>query len=509
MGIFSRVFGTEPERVEKSKGASGTVNMGGYLVSSEYQADLRNPKQAFKTWERMRRSDPSVRETLWHIYAPILNADWDVHAPDEPDELEQEVTAMVRAAYFEWLTQPFTEYLRSTLDYLTYGSMVNEEILQVVEKELRVERIVQDADMTAAEPPLPVELPERAQKEAHVLPRRQYITWRRFAPRLPHTITEWHLDANGELEAITQEVFVPTPEGGDWKRVRIPADRLQVFTHEKFGEEFTGISILRSAWKPWVYKEMIEKVAAISMERFGVGVPVVWIPRERENDDALVDEIEQGLLNLRAGEFSYLIFPGPKTTGNIPGFDFDIVSPKGSPPPFKEMLEFYRGEIAGALLARFKELGHTRTGARATANVQSEVWYNALHAIARYIEDVNAVSIKRLVDLNYEGVRRYPKLKASGIEARNLLEFAQAVALLTNASILFPDTPTRSWVRGAIDAPAEDEQEAAERAAMEQQMKKIEQLGAFGFELNPVETARPRNPDSSSQRRTQDGTKGT
>ncbi len=498
-------------------GASGTINMGGYLIASEYNVNLRDPKRAFAVWEKMRRSDPAVRETLWHVFANILNADWAVHPPENGDELDDELAAFGNAAFFEWPAQPFTEFLRHALDYLTYGSMVFEEVLQVIDAELRIDRIAPkpgaptEAATAADIPGLDAveELqPEQPEHEEVTLPSRQFLTWRRFAPRMPDTITEWRLDDVGELRSIVQQVFKATAEGGTWVEVEIPAEQLLVFTHERFGDEFTGISILRSAYKPWVYKEMIEKISAIAFERHGVGVPVAYIPREREGDEELAEEIEGFLQNLRAGEQSYILFPGPRTTGNIPGFDFEIVGMTGAVPPFKEMLEYYRGEIAGALLARFKELGHAQTGARATANVQSEVWYNVLHAIARYIEDVANASLRRLIDLNYPDVERYPKLKASGIESRNILELAQSLALLQGSELLYPDTGTRAWVRGAIDAPAEDEEEAEMMRQQQQLQMKLESLGGLGLN-DPADTARPRNPDSSSQRRTQDGTKGT
>lgn len=174
------------------------------------------------------------------------------------------------------------------------------------------------------------------------------------------------------------------------------------------------------------------------------------------------------------------------------------MSPTGTAPQFKEMLEYYRGEVAGAMLARFKELGQAQTGARATANVQAEVWYNALHAIARYLEDSCNAALRRLIDKNYPNVTRYPYLKASGIEARNVLEFAQAMTLLTNAGLLFADTPTREWVRNAVDAPAEDEEEAEMMTQAKALQQKLETLGGIGFEENPEETGRPRTSKSST-----------
>jgi phage gp29-like protein len=141
-------------------------------------------------------------------------------------------------------------------------------------------------------------------------------------------------------------------------------------------------------------------------------------------------------------------------------------------------------------------LGHAQTGARATSSNQQEVWYAALHALARYIQAQLNVFIRRLVDVNYPDVERYPKFVFRNIEARNLLEYAQGIALMANAEMLVPDEPTRDWVRRSIDAPAEDKDEARLRAETSRQefaLDKGDKAGVFQIEDDPSQTARPRN----------------
>jgi hypothetical protein len=460
-------------------GASGTINYKGYLQTSEYNPDLQWPA-CLDVYERMRRSDPSVRETLWHMFGPVINAVWTIEPPDDPSDLEREQAACAHAALFEWLEQPWTEVLEHALSYLTFGHSVFEPVFQAVTRSLTV---VQPADASAAQeeaseetPPTPTpgavaaaDLPSLGAQpvpdppmppdtETKLMPPRQFTTWRRFSPRLPKTLWRWNTDEYSELKSVTQTTWLTLPDGSQGYRiVDIPAENLMVFTHEKWGDEWTGISILRSAYKPWVMKEMIEKIAGIAYERHGVGYLIGYIPRERAEDDNLRAQMGQMLSQLK--QDAYAVMPGPKQMSGSTGpqgYLIEILTPPGGLPNFEPILQYYRSEIAGAMLARFKELGHGSTGARATADVQSAVWYNALHAVARYVESNFNVAIRRLIDLNYTGVQRYPKLKASGIEARNMLEFAQAIALLTDSEILSPDLGTRQWARTVIDAPRED-----------------------------------------------------
>lgn len=523
---------------EKEFGATGTSNYNGYLIQSEFNPDLRGTA-AYDVWEEMRRSDASVRETIWHIFAPILNANWSIEPPLEPDDDELEQAEFIRCAFFEWLDQPFAELMRNVLSYVEMGNAVFETTFKVEERALTMHVTKEQEETDPADelklgedgaPPPPPLPPGR---EKVTLPSRQFITWRKFAHRLPKTIWRWNTDAYGDLLSVVQlapktqpGAKVPTgqrgPDGAlpmdvpeaalgapqDWRMLPIPAQYLLVFTHDKWGDEFSGISLLRAAYKPWWLKQMIERTMGLSYERYGVGVPVAYIPSDREQDTKLIDEIETMLTNLRAGDQNFLIFPGSKATHTRPGYDFEIISPGSTFPSFVEALEYLRGEIAGAMLARFKELGMSQTGARATASIQSEVWYNLLHAIARYIEDQFQLAIKRLIDMNYSGVTRYPRLQASGIEARDLLAFSQSVALLVNSEVLLPDTPLRAWVREFVDAPAEDASEANARLknnALQQNVQNQSDLGfGRGPETEPSQTARPRVENAKGNADTED-----
>lgn len=493
-------------------GAAGTINYKGSLQPDEYNPDLRWP-QSIDVYERMRRSDAAVREALLHITAPVLAAERTIEPPDDPDDRELEITEFIRCALFEWMEQPFDELLQQILTFLPMGHSVFEPVYMLTSRSLRVQRRIEESELEDVEdaleaaapgdPPDPasvVKVPSVEEKELVELPPRLFQTVRKLSQRLPRTIVEWNVDRAGELTSIKQHVPITHDDGSQtFEEVTIPSEYLLVFTNERWGDEITGQSILRAAYKAWHLKEVIERVMGIAYERHGVGVPVAYIPRDRENDQQLLDMLEEMLTNLRAGEFSYLVFPGPKSTGNTPGFNFDIVSPQGGLPDFEKALLYLRGEIKGALLVRFSELGHGQSGARATASTQAEVWYAALLTVTNLISSQMNVLIRRLVDVNYSGVERYPTLKFSGIKARNLLEFAQAVALLVNAGVMNPDTPLRAWARHEAEAPTEDPDEARQRQQLDQERFALEKAATAGlFEPEPEETARPRNSKTNT-----------
>ena len=434
-----------PPQAPKEIGASGTLNYHGYLQQEEYNSDLIG-ERGLMVYDRMQSSDGAVAETLGHITQPILNAAWPIeHAGSEP--LDLELAALAENALFDWLEQPWLEVIDQALDYLPFGHAVFETPYKIIERELEYE-IPNEYEVDAQ---------GRRTPKRVVMPSRQYATFERFAPRLQRTVIKWSVEA-GKLVSITQQAMT---DSGAFEQMTIPGEQLIVFTNRKRGDDFAGRSLLRPAYKHWWLKELLEKIGVLAAIRHGIGVWVAYPPASAKDDAAIADRIETILEALGAEEKTpYIVSPGPKAMGAGIGHDgwtWEIQVPAGGIPDFKSLLEYHRGEIKGSVLARFSELGHGQTGARATGDTQSQVWYDALHSTAKYMCEVFNVAIKRLIDLNYPGVERYPKLTVANIEARNLQEFADAHYKLVQCEAIKPDGTYRAAVRKFVDMPPEDE----------------------------------------------------
>jgi hypothetical protein len=426
----------EPDVTPPSEqGASGTINVSGFLQSTEY-LPLLTGLQGLKTIDQMLRSDGAVQEATEHIISPIKNATWIVQpASQEPDALEQ--AALIDCAYFKHLAVPWLESLDEQLDYLWYGHAAFEPIYKIVEEALYYD----DPDT----------------KERVDLPARQYLTLDHLAPRMQQTIYKWNT-ANSKLESITQHAL----KNGDWGEWTIPVETgplctLLVLTNKRRGDEWTGRSMLRAAYKHWFAKDLIEKQEIVGLERWGVGIPVGYPPDG--TDKGAIDRVEEILVDIRGGEHSYIASPGPKQTTAMPGYVWEIIGPSGTPPNFSEAINRHRGDIKAAVLARFAELGHSSVGARATGDIQAVVWFAALHAIGSYITEAHAPVIKGLIDANYSGVTEYPTLQAQDIEVRNLVEYATAISQLISSGAVTNTPGTEAAVRAGAGLPAMEEDE--------------------------------------------------
>lgn len=428
------------------QGASGVVNLSGFLQPLEYKRDLAG-RHGLEVFEQMRSSDGAVQEALAHFTSPIRNATWDVEpASDQEEDLI--VAEATRRAFFEWPEQPFSEYIDQALDYLVFGHMPFELVWHVVDDDLEVPiKVTKPGPAGQA----PVE-------ETRTIPTRQWLTFQRFAQRLPFTIWRWNVDGS-QLVSITQQVW----KNEGFEQVDIPEDQLVVYVNQKRGDDWSGRSLLRSAYKHFVMKEIVEKIEIVALERLGVGILVGYPSADRHSDSATMAKLEAILKDIRAGTHTYIVAPGPKMMGAAQGTDgflFEILTPSGTPPDFKGAKEYHRGEIKGSMLVRFSELGHGQTGARAVGDVQSEVWKDGLHAIARHVAEVNDDPIRRFVQANFPGVQRFPKLVAHDIESRSLTEFADAHSKLVSSGAVEPDRAYRAFVREGSGAPPETDPDA-------------------------------------------------
>jgi len=453
------------QKVPAPRGASGTVNVSGFLQPTEYNPALVG-LAGLRAIDQMLRSDGAVQESVEHIVSPIKNAQWQiVPCSDSPDSLEH--AAFVESAYHRHLAKPWLESLDEQLDYLWYGHAVFEQTFQVVE-----EALYYNDPMSG----------ERVE-----LPSRQFVTLDDLAPRLQSSLYKWNADGS-KLISVEQHAL----KDGNWGDWTIPAENLLVLTNKKRGDEWTGRSMLRAAYKHWFAKDLIEKQEMVALERWGVGIPVGYPPDA--SDTAAIDRVEQILVDLRGGEHSYVASPGPKQTSTMPGYVWEIIGPSGTPPNFSEAINRHRGDIKAAVLARFAELGHSSVGARATGDIQAVVWFSALHAIASYICASHRPIIKRLVDFNYPGVSEYPELVATDIEVRNLVEYATAISQLISSTAVTTTPGTEAAIRKAVDLPQKEETEVVEPDPADPHEQEL-QPGDPGFKEPPG----PNHPPSGYQ----------
>lgn len=252
---------------------------------------------------------------------------------------------------------------------------------------------------------------------------------RKLAPRWQTSLQEFVTAPDGGLEGVRQA-------GVDRM---LPVDRLVVYTHERRGS-WTGRSLLRAAYKPWLLKDPAHQVWFETLLRNGMGVPV-YTPGEEETD-------------LVAGEkFARSFRSGATAGGALPrGAKLELLGVSGSlaqPDPF---LRYLDEQIARAVLAHVLNLG-TQTGSWALGSVLADVLTQSLQSIAEDIADVGTQHVvEDWVDVNFGASEPAPRLVFDAIGSQQQAT-AGAIAALIQAGAIFPDRATEEALRQIYNLP--------------------------------------------------------
>lgn len=384
-------------------GVSGTWIQGGLIVGEEYNPDLQW-KEAIRVYDVMRRSDPQIFSTLLIMELPIRSAEWKV-APATYDPADLEVASFVETNLFHSMERQWDDLLRHVLLMLAYGFMVFEPTYRVENGRVLL------ADV---------------------------------APRHPRTIMRWWVDEDNRLIGVQQWAY----KNQQYHYINIPAEALLHFAFRQEGQNYEGVSVLRSAYKPWWYKQNFERIIAVGYEREHVGIPVVRLPEGYTQQD--IDNAQKIGRNIRSHELAYVTLP--------PGWDVEWLKSKTVERKGSTMLEtmyYLDRQIQQNVLAQFLSLGTTDVGSYALSNDQSRVFLMSLQATAKYIAGVlNERLIKRLVDYNYRQVAVYPQLICQKIHAYNFMDLTSALSSLVGIGII-PITPElEDYVHDLLGVPA-------------------------------------------------------
>jgi phage gp29-like protein len=396
-----------PRKANKEIGVSGTIIYHGLINSEEYNRTLTGVT-ANKTYEIMRRSDSTIRSALQVVKLPILSANYTIKAPKSEDgkisEEYQERADFIERELFHRNVN-WHQFLKAAVTHFDFGFSVFEKVLGITEFNGKV-RIGID----------------------------------KLASRKQISIYKWEMTDGGK--GIVQQV-------GNGDKFDIPWEKLLIFSHDKEGDNYEGTSLLRYVYKDWDIKDKLTIVNAMSLEKQGMGIPVVTA---RDNQEPTPDDENEAvdvLSNLRANEQGYLKVP--KT------MQVEMLDMKGQ--TTKEIIpsiNYHDGRIMTGVLARFMELGGASgSGSQSLSKDLSSLFMKAEEGVAKEIVGIiNEHLIKPLCDMNFlDNSDGYPELTVDGIDDDDVAEIADAVAALMNAGAITADADLENHVRKRLALP--------------------------------------------------------
>lgn len=183
----------------------------------------------------------------------------------------------------------------------------------------------------------------------------------------PASIDEFNLSEDGGMNWIKQIGF-------DMPKLDI--NRLVWYAFQKRGANWTGRSLLRGCYGPWLLKDRAERIGVMNLQRAGVGTPIIEGPPGATDAELII-------LNRLAETFK----GSEKSGGAIPaGSKFRLVGVEGSQPNAVQFVKLMNEEMARALLQMFMMAGQTGTGTRATAQTHLDFSLMTLEYIADWFQ---------------------------------------------------------------------------------------------------------------------------
>lgn len=383
------------------------------VADEEYNADLRGA-ELYRVVDKMRRSDTQIKAAGAIVKLPLLAADWH-HEPasDDPRDIE------IAEALDRWIidgddmSTDFDDFLRHAFLALDYGFMAFEPVWDVFTDPVMGRPVVHP---------------------------------RKFAPRMPSSISEITLDDHGGLTGIIQ-ASQNAGEAGIFIPVRDAAANpsLLLFTNEKEGSNFRGVSIWRQAYRDWYEKDKFRRLNGIIIEKRGAGIDVATIKGTAGSDKQTL--ARRLLQSLRTHQSEYVIETDDFTYRTEGAGAAGVLDPLPS-------IKYCDLMILRGVLAEMQDIGSGALGGATAAGDKSTFLLMGLRAYGKMITGTyNRHFLPRLVDLNWPGVKQYPKLVHSRLDRRDAKLVADALAMLIPQGVIAPDDGIEDEIRELLDLP--------------------------------------------------------
>lgn len=266
------------------------------------------------------------------------------------------------------------------------------------------------------------------------------IGWRKFAIRSQDTRLRWEFAEDGSVQALVQ---LPPP---DYLSRTIPIEKALLFRASSRKSSPEGRSLLRGAYVPWYFRNRLERLEGIGVERDLAGLPVAYVPAAMltARDDAskgLLEQVRQTIASIRRDEEEGIVWPLAFDANGKQLYDLKLLSTGGQRQHNTDaIITRYKRDTLMCLLADFLLLGHDGVGSFALGQSRTSLFTRALNALLDSIcETINEYAIPRLAALNAIPREMCPRLCHGPVEDIPLESLSKYITDLAGVgAITFP-----------------------------------------------------------------------
>jgi len=410
-----------PDLATPELGLPGLRQWGGY-VFEEFRPELQGLRGA-RVFREMRDNDAIVGAMLYAFEQLMGQVSWRVE-PASQDVADKATAAFVQECLDDMAT-PWRETVGEILSMLWAGWAFHEVTFK------RREGDVVD--------------PTRASRFSD-----RAIGWRDWSPRSQETLERWLID---EETGVTQGLEQRPPPRYDLRP--IPLERGLLFRTKVDRRSPEGRSILRNAWRSYLFVKRLQDILGIGVERDLAGLPVLTPPegvdiwnRKDAGAVAKLAEAEKIVRNIRLDQHMGIVKPF--------GWNLELLSTQGRKQyNITEVIQYFDQRMAMSVLADFILIGHEAQSRSSMALSKTMLFTMAAGSyLDRVCDVVNRHAIPRLLALNGKPTERVPELKRGDLDVPDLSEMGQYITALAGAGMpLFPDAALERELRQIARLP--------------------------------------------------------
>ena len=368
------------------------------LLDTEYLWELRG-HQAYRIFDQMRFSDPKIAGLRFAQTLPLLRSAITVDPADPKDKDAVAKADLVQRLLID--DAPWRAFLADTTLCMDYGFACFEVIWRMEEGLAKCRLALRPSSSIWAE-------------DIYV--------------------------QNGVIDHVVQR-----PRAGG--ECLIPGERILWFAYQKEGDDFRGRSILRPMYKPWKLKQEIEIQMAVLIGKMG-GVPVF-------TEHGKLDETTEAMLDSAGESFGIAAGAFVRKPDDV---DLELLASNARVGEVLEAIKYWDTQLSDVCMAQILDLGVNQAGSRALGTTLSDMFGDAIQAMASYREDVlNARGglIEQLVSYNFPNTDNLPMLHFGDVQRTDVKALAQALLWLSQAGMNL-GAETWDWVRQEMNLPESD-----------------------------------------------------
>lgn len=417
-------------------GSTGTEIYAGYL-DEDYLAEL-NGKVWMEKIDMIRRSDANVKMCTNALKSPLKSANWIIKTREE-SEMAEKQKLLIEKALFQDINKSFTRLIGEILTFVDYGYSLFDITHQVkTDKELGT-----------------------------------YNTLKSISYRSQKTIERWNVLPDGTLKTVTQIAY-----GDLGVMTDMDARFLLHFAPDQEGDNFEGVSVIRSMYGCWLRKNKFLQLTAAGIEKYAIPTPVGTVPVGTEGK-AEFAAFKRALECYSSNQTNYIILPeGFKIEFNNVTFDAEMV---------RSAINAENQEMVNSILASFLLLGQNGAGSLALSNNLSNFFAQTITYLSDHIiEQIDRKIISQLIKMNMGDVPVLVELWSDNLEDQIDVSWVNMLTQLKAQGLISADSKLENDLREKLkleEKELEPEKSIAGQVAISPSGEKIQDQVLNGAQI--------------------------